>query len=198
MVYELRRIAGAWDDAQDAVARGASAPEGGRSASGVHPPAPVDLGVVDACRDAQAAVTAVAVAVVDVDAGVRWPSDASTPGLASWAAGRVSVVACWPDSGQVLSWYGQVQGAADALSKAADQGAAEVFAPEPCQAWLLDEYGERTGRRCQGQVVLREGGGAVCSINPLHWVSAEVWMKAQRAARPQKRGARPPRVAASQ
>lgn len=202
LASSLRMIERYWDEVMDALQRGTG---GGGSermgGSDVHAPLPINAHASDAMRLARDAVwSAVDQLVMDKDA-VRLPDDQSTPSLAGWLARwHVEYLAGHPNGSWTVEWYAEIQQAAEGIEKASADGVVEVYTEKPCghKEYVVKGEGEQRKRqvvKCPGMVTLvqRPGVGqvAVCSVDPVHAVSADVWFKAMKLARPQRRGARP-------
>jgi hypothetical protein len=198
---ELRRIEAAWADATDALHRSGGGRSERKADATISSAAPIDLGASDALLAGTRAVAALATYLAELPSTTSWPVDVSTPMLADWISRRhVDTLARHPDDLQVLNWYMDTQAAAGQVQRAAARGLAEVYTPKTCGKPLVERGADGTRRQtgtCSGVIVVREGPSrtwAECSLDPRHGVDIDVWLKAMRASRPQRRTERTRKV----
>lgn len=199
---DLLVIESNWDLALDALARGRGGGDSERmGGSDIHPPLPINANASDAMRLARNAVWSGAHQLVMDRDQIRLPDDQSTPALAGWLARwHLEHLASHPRGSWTVEWYTEIQRAAKAMMKAAAQGMVEVPTQEPCKARLpkVKLGSTALGPVCGGEMILVERPDGVkvvkCSKDPDHWVAADNWFMVQKASRPQKRGARPPKL----
>lgn len=198
----LRAIESHWDQVVDALQRGRGGGDSERmGGSDVHPPLPINANASDAMRLARDAVWSGAHQLVMDRDQVRLPDDQSTPALAGWLARwHLEHLASHPRGSWTVEWYTEIQRAAEAIMKVSAQTMVEVPTQEPCKARMPKPKLGRTalGPLCGGDMILVERPDGVkvvkCSKDPDHWVAADNWFMVQKASRPQKRGARPPKL----
>lgn len=199
----LKAIESQWDQVLDALQRGRGG--GGDSermgGSDIHPPLPIDLGASDAMRLARDAVWSGAHQLVMDRDHIRLPDDQSSPALAGWLARwHLEHLASHANGSWTVEWYTEIQQAATAIRRASAQGMVEVPTQELCKARMPKPKLGRAalGPLCGGDMILVERPDGIkvvrCSKDPGHWVAADNWFMVQQASRPQKRGARPPKL----
>lgn len=198
--FELQRVATCWDGASDALQRGTGAGRDGmRASDGVWQPLPIDANVSEALGVAREAVWSLVAQLVQDRPTVRLPDDQSTPALAEWLAKwHVDYVASHPSAAFTLETYKEVQAAAGAVLDASYGASVEVVQSEPCMTPIGKKPKSQQLIRCPGKVTLvqkRDGVElACCDLDDSHMVPADAWFRVMKSLRPQKRGARPPRV----
>ena len=188
MISDLRYVADRWDDAQEALRAGSGGGGGERHAQRTEAPLPINVPVSDALMVVRDNIWSVVLRLVD-DLGVRAPEDQTTPGLAEWLARSQAVtIAKYPDRAFSRQAYWWIANAADWLVTATH--GAETTAEIP------DQFCKRPG--CKGQLFVAERSDGVrtvrCAEDAHHAVQWDTWSKMLKASRPQRRGARPPRL----
>lgn len=191
MRADLKLVAERWDAAQDALHPSVVAGGGSeRHAGSSEPPVPLNVKVSDLLSVARDKVWLVVVGLVDRVLEVRLPDDTSTPGVAEWVERwQLSRVVGHDDRAWVHSVYWSLADAADAIASATHGSEITVEIP-----------GHRCRRPgCGGKLAVVEGrtGSRIvrCEADAKHAVQWDDWSQMLRASRPQRRGARPPRLA---
>ncbi|MGL3804706.1 hypothetical protein ACSYDW_01275 [Paeniglutamicibacter sp. R2-26] len=204
---DLLAIESRWDQVMDALARGRGGGDSERMGSTeVHAPLPINAAASDAMRLARDAVWSGVDQLVMDRGNVRLPDDQSTPALAGWLARwHLEYLASHANGSWTVEWYTEIQDAAEAISRASADGApVEVATTYTCKARVPTALSIlRLGNlvpdpECGGSLVMIEqpdGSRTVkCSKNAGHMIAADAWFEMHRARRPQKRGARPPKL----
>ncbi|WP_313813001.1 hypothetical protein [Glutamicibacter sp.] len=188
MIRDLRFVADRWDDAQEALHAGSGGGGSERHAQRTEAPLPINVSVSDALMVVRDNIWSVVLRLVD-DLGVRVPADQTTPGLAEWLARTKAVtIAAYPDRAFSRQAYWWIAHAADWLATATHGAETSVEIP--------DQFCKRPGCKAQLVVVENRKGERVvqCQGDAKHAVQWDTWSKMLKARRPQKRGARPPRL----
>lgn len=189
MIAHLRFVAERWDDAQSMLHPGSGGGDSERHAQRTEAPLPINVAVSDALRVARDNIWSVALQLVDHHDDLRLPEDQTTPGLAEWMSRwQVSRIAGASEKRSTQLAYWWIADAAGWILSASH--GAETIVEIP------NQYCKRTG--CGGQLVVvenRAGQKIVqCQVDAKHAVQWDVWSKMLKASRPQKRGARPPKL----
>lgn len=200
MAFDLRVIAGTWDDAIDALHRGSGGGSEERVGTKVDAPLPINAAPSDAMRDARAAVWTVAGQLIQDKPMQQLPADQSTASIAEWLnMWHLGEIMAHPSPRHTRACYWSLAQAADAMVKATRGAPVEVPTLEHCETRMPKPKLGRAelGPRCGGELILVERGDGRqtvrCTNDDGHMVAADAWFQMQRARRPQKRGARPPR-----
>lgn len=188
MIANLRFVAGRWEDAQEALHAGSGGGGSERHAQRTEAPLPINVAVSDALRVVRDNIWSVVLRMVD-DHGARLPEYQDTGSLAEWLGRSYAVeIAKSVDKTFTKNAYWWIADAAGWTVTATHGAETRVEMPT--------HFCKRPG--CGAQLVLvenRAGARIVqCSGDVGHTVQWDAWDKMLRASRPQRRGARPPKL----
>jgi len=188
MRADLHLVAERWEEAQAALhpSRGGDSE---RHAQRTEAPLPLNVSVSDALMIVRDNIWSVALRLVDDHPGLSLPADQTTPSLAEWLARwQMLKIAGAKDKGFTRQAYWWV-------AEAADQIASKTYGTETT-AEIPNQFCKRPG--CKGKLFVAERSDGVrtvrCAEDANHAVQWDTWSKMLKASRPQRRGARPPRL----
>lgn len=197
MRADLLLIADRWEEAQDALHPSSGGGDSERHAGRVEAPLPLDVSVSDALRIVRDDVWSVALRLVDDHDGLVLPADQTTPSLAEWMAKwQLIKIAGSSDKSWSREAYWLVASAADQITAVTHGVETRVEMPD-----MLCKHKTHVDMKttvCGAQLMLAERPDGVktvrCNEDVSHAVPWDIWSQALRASRPQRRGARLPRV----
>ena len=188
MIADLRFVAARWDDAQEALHAGSGGGGSERHAQRTEAPLPINVAVSDALLVVRDNIWSVVLRMVD-DHGVQLPVYQDTGSLAEWLSRSQAVkIAGAADKTFTKNAYWWIRDAAG-WTVTATHGA-ETVVEVPNHVCQRPDCGARL------KVVENRAGERIvqCTGDVRHTVQWDAWSKMLRASRPQRRGARPPKL----
>ncbi len=182
MGFDLRTIAGLWDDAMDALQRGSGGGSDERQGTRVDAPLPINAVPSDAMREARTAVWSTVGQLIQDKPMAMLPADQSTPSLAEWLGmWHLGAITSHPSPAHTRACYWSLAHAADDMVAATMGVPVEVLTKSYCKTRLprVKLGAPGLGPQCGGELVMVEradGQRSVkCSADQKHMIDAESW-----------------------